>query len=60
VAHRGIPEPRLTVREWLRYRRYLGALVRADVRAGVVLGPDRISDLKDEARRAVLEGRGGR
>jgi hypothetical protein len=56
-AHRSIPD-RLTFREFLRYRRFLGSLVRADRRAGRPLTPDRIAVAKDAARAAVRACRG--
>ena len=44
-------------REWRRYRRFLGALVRADRREKRLPGPERIEELKDQARRAVQAAR---
>lgn len=47
-------------REWCRYRRLLGALVRADRREKRQLDPERIGELKDQARvAAAAAGRRG-
>jgi hypothetical protein len=42
-------------RRWLRYRRYLAALLREEMRGGHPVSNGRFGELKDQARRAARE-----